>query len=63
VPLEKEDTEQHKNIENNAKILEECGLCPDLASYTPSFALQLRKKHGKNLSQGMSTNNVRHHYY
>jgi hypothetical protein len=32
--------EQHKN-------LEECGLCPILASYTLEFALQLRKKHGK----------------
>ena len=30
----------------------ECGLCPDFASYTLAFALQLRKNHGKNLSQG-----------
>jgi hypothetical protein len=27
--------------------LEECGPCPDLASYTLAFALKLRKKHGK----------------
>jgi hypothetical protein len=27
--------------------LEECRLCPVLASYTLAFALQLRKKHGK----------------
>jgi hypothetical protein len=27
--------------------LVECGPCPDLASYTLAFALQLRKKHGK----------------
>jgi hypothetical protein len=27
--------------------LEDCGPCPDLASYTLTFALQLRKKHGK----------------
>jgi hypothetical protein len=27
--------------------MEECGPCPDLASYTLEFALQLRKKHGK----------------
>jgi hypothetical protein len=30
---------------------EECRPCPVFASYTLSFALQLRKKHGKNLSQ------------
>jgi hypothetical protein len=36
-----------QNFENNTKILEECGPCPDLASYTLAFALQLRKKHGK----------------
>jgi len=27
-------------------ILEECGPCPVLASYTLAFALQLTKKHG-----------------
>jgi hypothetical protein len=27
--------------------LEECGPCPIFASFTPVFALQLRKKHGK----------------
>ena len=26
---------------------EECGPCPVFASYTPAFALQLRKKYGK----------------
>ena len=26
---------------------EECGPCPVFASYTPAFALQLKKKHGK----------------
>jgi len=31
---------------------EECGQCPFLASYTLAFAFQLRKKHGKKLSQG-----------
>jgi hypothetical protein len=35
--------EQHKNFEKNTKILEECGPCPDLASYTLAFALQLGK--------------------
>jgi hypothetical protein len=52
----KQYTERHKTnnssyntkLENNTKILEECGLCPDLASYTLAFALQQRKKHGKN---------------
>jgi hypothetical protein len=43
----KQCIEQHKNFENNTKILEECGPYPDLASYTLAFALQLRKKHGK----------------
>jgi len=32
--------EQHNN-------LGECGPCPVLASYTVTFALQLREKHGK----------------
>jgi len=32
--------EQHNN-------LEKCGPCPVLASYTLTFALQLRKKYGK----------------
>jgi hypothetical protein len=27
--------------------LEECGPVPVFASFTPAFALQLRKKHGK----------------
>jgi len=27
--------------------LEECGPCPIFASFTPAFALQMRKKHGK----------------
>jgi hypothetical protein len=43
----KQYIEQHKNFENNTTILEERGPCPDLASYTLAFALQLRKKHGK----------------
>ena len=29
------------------QILEECGPCPVLASYTLAFTLQPRKKHGK----------------
>jgi len=36
----KQYIEQHNN-------LGECGPCPNLASYTLAFALQLRKKHGK----------------
>jgi len=28
-------------------IWEKCGPCPVFASYTPAFALELRKKHGK----------------
>jgi hypothetical protein len=38
----KQYMEQHKNK------LEQCGPCSVLASYTLAFALQLRKKHGKN---------------
>ena len=33
-------------------IWEECGPCPVFASYTLAFALQLRKKTRRNLSQG-----------
>ena len=44
----KQYTKRHKtNTQNDTKILEECGPCPVLASYTLAFALQLRKKHGK----------------
>jgi hypothetical protein len=32
--------------------LEACWPCPVFANYTLAFALQLRKKHGKNFSQG-----------
>ena len=39
----KQYIEQHKNFENNTKILEEFGPCPDLASYSLAFALQLSK--------------------
>jgi len=31
--------------------LEQCGPWPKFAGFTLAFALQLRKKHGKNLSQ------------
>ena len=40
-------TIQNNNTYNNTTILEECGPCPVLASYTLAFALQPRKKHGK----------------
>jgi hypothetical protein len=45
----KQYTERHKtnDKQNNTYILEECGPCPVLASYTLAFALQLRKKHEK----------------
>jgi len=32
--------------------VEECGTCPVFASFTLAFALQLRKKYRKNISQG-----------
>jgi hypothetical protein len=37
----------HKQYIEQQLILEECGPCPVFASYTLAFALQLRKKHGK----------------
>ena len=40
-------TTQNKQYINNTTILEECGPCTGLASYTLAFALQPRKKHGK----------------
>jgi len=40
-------TTQNKKYIKQHKNLEECGPCPVLASFTPAFALQLRKKHVK----------------
>jgi hypothetical protein len=40
-------TIQNKQYIEHTTILEECGPCPVLASYTLAFALQPRKKHGK----------------
>jgi len=43
-------TYNNKNSKRTIQIkinLEECGPCPVFASFTPVFALQLRKKHGK----------------
>jgi hypothetical protein len=42
----------YNNTNNNQTTqiiinVEECGPCPDFASFTLAFALQLRKKHGK----------------
>ena len=34
------------NTQNNTTILEGCGPCPVLASYTLAFVLQPRKKYG-----------------
>ena len=36
--------------------VEECGPCPDFASFTLAFALQLRKKHGKTSVRVKKTN-------
>jgi hypothetical protein len=38
---------RERNIHNNKKKIGKCGPCPVFASYTPAFALQLRKKYGK----------------
>jgi len=45
------------NTNNNRTIqittnVEDCGTCPVFASFTLAFALQLREKARKNLSQG-----------
>jgi hypothetical protein len=51
-------TNNTKNNTNNNRTtqittnMEECEPCPVFASFTLPFALQLRKKHGKNISQG-----------
>ena len=37
-----------QKIHRTQLIWEYCGPCPVFASYTLAFALQLRKKHGKN---------------
>ena len=38
---------QNKQYKEQPKSLEECRLCPVFASYTMTFALQKRKRHGK----------------
>jgi len=40
-------TQNKQYIEQHNLFLEECGPCPVFASYTLTFALQLRKKHRK----------------
>ena len=40
-------TTQNKQYIEQHKILEDCGSCPVLASYTLEFDLHLRKKRGK----------------
>ena len=58
----KQYIERHKtnNAQNNT-ILEECGPCPVFAGFTLEFALQLRKKARKNLSQGSHKHTMRIH--
>ena len=43
-------TQQTQTIHRTTQFTnqEECGPCPAFASYTLAFAVQLRKKHGKN---------------
>jgi hypothetical protein len=45
-----EQHNRHKTTHRKTQFtnLEECGPCPDFVKYTLAFALQLRKKHGKN---------------
>jgi len=54
----KHRTTQNKQYIEQHNNLGECGPCPVLASYNLAFALQLRKKHGKTLTQGMFLENM-----
>ena len=58
----KQYIERHKtnNTQNNITILEDCGPCPVLASYTLAFALQPRKKHGKTSVRVAASKNIFH---
>jgi hypothetical protein len=47
--IEQQNNNRTTQITTN---VEECGPCPVFASFTLAFALQLRKKARKNLSQG-----------
>jgi hypothetical protein len=49
-PLHTNNTQNNTNNIRTTQLttnVEECGPCPVFASFTLSFALQLRKKHGK----------------
>jgi hypothetical protein len=53
--LHTNNTQNNTNNNRTTQIttnVEECGPCPIFASFTLAFALQLRKKAWKNLSQG-----------
>ena len=56
----KQYVERYKtnNTQNNTTILEECGPCPVLASYTLAFTLQLRKKRGKTSARVAASKNT-----
>ena len=51
--IEQHNTNNTQNNTNNNRTtqittnLEECGPCPIFGSFTQTFALKLRKKHGK----------------
>ena len=52
--LHTNNTQNNTNNNRTTQIttnVEECRPCPVFASFTLAFALQLRKEHGKNLSQ------------
>jgi hypothetical protein len=53
----KQYTERHKtnNIQNNTKILEECGPCPVFCESYPGICLTTEEKARKTLSQGSRT--------
>ena len=53
--LHTDNTQNNTNNNRTKQLttnLEEGGPCPVFANFTLAFALKLRKKHGKNLSQG-----------
>jgi hypothetical protein len=50
---------RERNIhKNKKKKFEKCGPCPVFASYNLAFALQLRKKHGKPLTEEKARKNL-----
>jgi len=65
--LHTDNTENNTNNKRTTQIttnVQECGPCPVFASFTLTFALQLRKKHGKTSVRVRKTSvKVQYTYY